>query len=56
MRVVALTGAAGPANELAALADVAISAPATATAEVQGWHVRIYHRLCDLIESELFPG
>jgi D-sedoheptulose 7-phosphate isomerase len=55
MKVIAFTGAPAPANELAVLADVALAAPATATAEVQGWHVRMYHCLCGLIESELFP-
>jgi D-sedoheptulose 7-phosphate isomerase len=55
MKVIAFTGAPAPANELAVLADVALTAPATATAEVQSWHVRMYHCLCGLIESELFP-
>lgn len=54
--VIAFTGAPDPRNELAPLADVAVCAPATATAEVQGWHVRMYHCLCGMVEAELFPG
>jgi D-sedoheptulose 7-phosphate isomerase len=57
MTTVALVGrgrreAAG--GELAGLADVAVVAPAVATAEVQGWHVRLYHCLCGMVEAELF--
>jgi D-sedoheptulose 7-phosphate isomerase len=56
IRVIAFTGPAGPANELATLADVNVAAPGSGTAEVQGWHVRLYHCLCGMVEAELFPG
>ena len=52
MHVVALTGAAP--NRLADLADVAISAGGTTTAEVQAQHVVAYHELCRLVERNLF--
>ena len=61
MTVVALVGRApvgAPSDaaptRLADFADVAIAAPAEHTAEVQGWHVRIYHCLCGMVEEELF--
>jgi len=50
-----VAGAEEP-TELARLADVAVVAPAHETAEVQGWHVQLYHCLCGMIEAELFPG
>ena len=47
----------GPARErLADLADVAIVAPASRTADVQAFHVRLYHCLCGMVELELFGG
>lgn len=55
--VIALTGERD--SPLASLADVAIRAPATDTAEVQGWHVQLYHALCTMLEADAFgeePG
>jgi len=52
LAVIALTGERD--SPLAALADVAIRAPATDTAEVQGWHVQLYHTLCTLLEADAF--
>ena len=49
------TGEAGRQPELAAAADVVVAAPASGTAAVQGWHVRLYHCLCGMVEAELFP-
>lgn len=49
-------GAGAVGGELAGLADVAVVAPATRTADVQGWHVRLYHCLCGMVEAELFPA
>jgi D-sedoheptulose 7-phosphate isomerase len=48
--------AAGGRRRLGDVADVAIVAPATRTADVQAWHVRIYHCLCGMVEAELFGG
>jgi phosphoheptose isomerase len=50
--VIALTGAGG--GRLAELADVALRAPATDTAAVQGWHIHLYHALCDMLEVDAF--
>jgi D-sedoheptulose 7-phosphate isomerase len=51
-------GAAGSGGRrrLEDLADVAIVAPASRTADVQAWHVRLYHCLCGMVEKELFPA
>lgn len=57
LAVIALTGERD--SPLASLADVAIRAPATDTAEVQGWHVQLYHALCTMLEADAFgeaPG
>jgi D-sedoheptulose 7-phosphate isomerase len=51
--VIALTGASG--GRLAELADAAIRAPAHVTAEVQEYHLPIYHTICAAVEAELFP-
>ena len=52
LTVIALTGERD--SPLASLADVAIRAPATDTAEVQGWHVGLYHALCTMLEADAF--
>ena len=52
MTVIGLTGAAG--GPLAEVADVAVRAPSTATAEVQSWHEQIYHALCEMLERAFF--
>lgn len=52
MPVIALTGPSGGA--LAAQADVAIRAPGGSTAEVQGWHIQLYHALCEMLEVNAF--
>lgn len=54
MAVVVLTGA-GPPTALTDLAQVVVRAPATATAEVQGWHRPLYHALCRVLEDTAFP-
>ena len=41
LSVIALTGERE--SRLSAAADVVLRAPATETAEVQGWHIRMYH-------------
>jgi D-sedoheptulose 7-phosphate isomerase len=43
-------------SRLSAAADVVLRAPATETGEVQGWHIRMYHALCEMLEAEAFGG
>lgn len=50
--VVSLTGRNG--GRLRALADVAVRAPAERTAEVQEYHLPIYHCLCSAVEAYFF--
>lgn len=52
MTVISLTGAAD--SPLAALADIALRAPASQTHLVQELHLIIYHRLCLLLEAHFF--
>jgi D-sedoheptulose 7-phosphate isomerase len=54
MTVVALTGA-DPSASLVAVADHVVRAPASGTADVQGWHSRLYHSLCRVVEDSFFP-
>jgi D-sedoheptulose 7-phosphate isomerase len=51
MPVIALTGSTG--GKLVKLSDAAIQAPGTDTAEVQSWHIRLYHALCEMLEIYL---
>jgi phosphoheptose isomerase len=51
--VIALTGEGG--GRLARQADVVIHAPAHITAEIQNWHIILYHTLCEMLE-EAFWG
>jgi D-sedoheptulose 7-phosphate isomerase len=58
MKTIALVGNGAGVDgrtPLADLADLAVVAPAETTAEVQGWHVRMYHCLCGMVEDGLFP-
>jgi D-sedoheptulose 7-phosphate isomerase len=50
--VIALTGPGG--GELARQADIAIRAPGSSTAEIQGWHIQLYHALCEMLEINAF--
>jgi phosphoheptose isomerase len=52
MTVISLTGPGG--GPLADQADVAIRAPGRDTPEIQGWHVQLYHTLCDMLEAAAF--
>ncbi len=54
LSVVSLTGPGG--GELAKQADIAIRAPGRSTAEIQGWHVQLYHALCEMLEVHAFGG
>jgi len=51
LSVIALTGEGG--GQLAKLVDAAIQAPGTDAAEVQSWHIRLYHALCEMLELHL---
>ena len=50
--VVSLTGPGG--GPLAEQADIAIRAPGVDTPEIQGWHIQLYHCLCDMLEIHAF--
>jgi D-sedoheptulose 7-phosphate isomerase len=52
MPVISLTGPDGGA--LAQQADIAIRAPGSSTAEIQGWHIHLYHALCEMLEVHAF--
>ncbi len=52
MTVIALTGPGGGA--LAEQADIAIRAPGGSTPEIQGYHIQLYHCLCDMLEAHAF--
>jgi D-sedoheptulose 7-phosphate isomerase len=52
LTVISLTGQDG--GKLAALADIAIRAPATRTDRVQELHVHLYHCLCEMLEIHFF--
>ncbi len=54
MTVIALTGPQD--SPLADQADIAIRAPGKDTPEIQGWHIQLYHVLCDMLESAVFDG
>ena len=53
IHVIALTGRAGGA--LKNTADVTIAVPADSTAEVQEYHLPVYHALCAAAEAHFFP-
>lgn len=50
---IALTG--GNGGWLKEICDQAIVAPASAPADVQEYHLPIYHTLCSMLESKFFP-
>jgi D-sedoheptulose 7-phosphate isomerase len=52
MKVLAFTGEVD--SPLADLASVAVRAPARNTAEIQEFHLPIYHALCEALERRLF--
>lgn len=52
LSVVGLTGQSG--GEMKQYCDVAICAPAVHTAEVQEYHLPIYHTLCKIVENSCF--
>jgi len=52
VRVVSLTGEDG--GRLAAAADTPIRVPAAVTAEVQEYHLPVYHCICAAVEAQFF--
>lgn len=52
LHTIALTGGAG--GRLKALCDCAIVAPANTPADVQEYHLPIYHTLCAMLEAKFF--
>lgn len=52
LKVIALTGCKD--SKLSALADLTIKAPASATHEIQEYHLPIYHTICLVLENEFF--
>lgn len=52
--VIGLTGRDG--GKLAGLCDIAIQAPTDDVADIQEFHLPIYHCLCSQLESEVFGG
>ena len=52
MKVIGLLGSKG--GKVKALCDVAICVPSTMTAEVQEYHLPIYHALCIMAEEAFF--
>lgn len=54
LKVIGLTGAAG--GKLKEFCDVAITVPATVTAEIQELHLPVYHCICAMLEANFFKG
>lgn len=52
MKTIALTGSAG--GRLAQLCDCAVRVPAASPADVQEWHLPVYHTLCAMLEAKFF--
>ena len=56
LRTLAFTG--GDGGRLKEVCELSLQAPASATSEIQLWHMRCYHLLCAMLELEMFgsPG
>lgn len=54
MKVIAMTGKDGGA--MRELSDVCLIVPARMTADIQEFHLPIYHALCAMLEDYFFPG
>ena len=54
MKVIAMTGKDGGA--MRELSDVCLVVPAQMTADIQEFHLPIYHALCSMLEDYFFPG
>lgn len=54
MKTIGFTGKSG--GTLGGLCDVCLRAPAEVTADIQEYHLPIYHALCAMLEEHFFPG
>ncbi len=54
LRTIALTGRSG--GRLASLADIGIRVPADGVAEIQEYHLPVYHALCIDLEETFFSS
>ena len=54
MKVIAMTGKDGGA--MRELSDVCLVVPAQMTADIQEFHLPIYHALCAMLQDYFFPG
>jgi glucokinase len=52
MKVIAMTGAGG--GRLASICDVLINVPSEITADIQEYHLPVYHTLCAMIEEKFW--
>lgn len=54
IKVIAMTGKDG--GKLKDISDVCLIVPARMTADIQEFHLPIYHALCAMLEEYFFPG
>lgn len=54
VKTILLTGP--KSSPLKQMADIAICSPGKDTADIQAWHIRIYHALCEMLEQTFFGG
>ncbi|MFU0800379.1 MAG: ROK family protein (putative glucokinase) [Xylanivirga thermophila] len=52
LKVIGMTGSEG--GELAHISDVLINVPGQSTADIQEYHLPVYHTLCAMLEEEFF--
>ena len=53
MKVITMTGRNG--GKLKELSDVCMIVPAQVTADIQEYHLPVYHTLCAMLEEHFFP-
>lgn len=54
LKVITMTGRNG--GKLKDLSDVCLIVPAQVTADIQEYHLPVYHTLCAMLEEHFFPG
>ena len=52
MKVIGMTG--GDGGRLKTLCDVCIAVPAQVTADIQEYHLPVYHTICAMLEETFF--
>jgi D-sedoheptulose 7-phosphate isomerase len=52
LKVIGLTGITG--GEMKKYCDVAVCIPSSLTAEIQEYHLSVYHALCRMVEVRFF--